>query len=166
MRINKSMSALLQGVQVENIAPNYAYPIWQKWDEAGRPYWGVAHFWHMDRHGISQDQDLSILEWDGNEVYLESRSEEDVQEMLKATIAILKAWKAILERDYSHVPFYLLASYCDNQEERERGEAAAFDASATFRFWAPRGQDAVVDLDNFDDWKEPAILMECNRSSV
>ena len=82
--------------------------------------------------------------------------------MLKATIAVLKAWKELLERNYSEVPFYILASYCDNREDLESGKASGFYGTTTFRFWAPRGQDAVVNLDSFDEWAEPAILIECN----
>lgn len=162
MRMNKSMAALLKDIDTGAIMPDDSYPIWEKKDKTGRPYWGVAHFWNIDRHGISQE-DLSRLEWDGNEESLETDSEVGVQEILKGTIAILKAWKEALERDYSDVPFCILASYCDNREELESGEDTDFYAITTFRFWAPRGQNTVVDLRDFEEWKEPAILIECNR---
>lgn len=163
VRINKSMAAFLKDIDIGIIKPDYSYPIWEKKDKAGRPYWGVSHFFNIDRHGISREEDLSILEWDGNEVNLETHSEAGVQDILKGTIAIIKAWKEVLESDYGNVPFYILASYCDNREELESGEASDFFAITTFRFWAPRGQDTATDLSDFEEWKEPAILIECNN---
>ena len=165
MRINKSMSLLLKDINIREISPIKHYPIWQKKDKNGRPYWGVGHFCSFDPHGNLEEQDLSQLEWDGNEVYKETEKQEELPLILMETIGIMKAWKETLEKDYSDVSFYIFASF-DNGDELVNREEFEFWASTTLRFWAPRNRNTVINLDNFDDWKQPAILIECNFPTV
>ena len=102
MRINKSMTALLEAKQVmpSAIAPVYHFPIWQKTDSAGRPYWGVGTFYSMDKCENLQERNLSQLEWDANELNYSTSSEERVADLLRDTIGVLKAWQEMLEREY------------------------------------------------------------------
>ena len=105
------------------------------------------------------------MEWDGNEVYKETEKQEELPGILTETIGIMKDWKETLEKDYSDVSFYIFASF-DNGDELVNREELEFWASTTLRFWAPRNRNTVINLDNFDDWKQPAILIECNFPTV
>ena len=164
MQMNQSMQKLLQDhaiADIKNIALDNAYPIWQKQDAAGRPYYGTSHFWGMDRTPVSAERDLSILEWDGNEVHLDTEKEEDIPRILTSAIGILKAWKAELEQKYPHTPFYLFASY-DNGDALVLDEGEAPTQCIFLRFWAYRGINTVIDFSDFDKWDAPAIIEQCN----
>lgn len=164
MQFNTNMRKLLQdhGLRdVEQIAPYSSYPIWQKHDVIGRPYWGVSHFWGIDRTPVSGETDLSILEWDGNEVYLSAQSKEDIPKILTTAIGILKAWKTELELKYPNIPFYLFASY-DNGDALILDEGEEPTQAVFLRFWAYRDINTVCDFSDFDTWNDPALVEQCN----
>lgn len=165
MQPNKAMKALLQQhkLDVDNIPVKNAYPIWEKQDTAGRPYWGVSEFWHLDQNGVSASQDLSQLEWDGNEVHLDACSEEQISEILRESIGIMKAWKRQLEREEPETPFLILASFDDGAELVNEEDYPNGSYSVTLRFWASRGSNTVVDLAYFEDWEEPVLLAVCGK---
>ena len=166
MRINKTMTALLEAKQVtpSAIAPVYHFPIWQKTDSAGRPYWGVSTFNSMDRSGDLEERNLSQVEWDANDLAYFTYSEERVGDLLRDTIGVLKAWREMLERDYPRTEFCIFASYDDGSAMIEDEDDYPIMRSTTFRFWATRGNNDVVCLDNFDQWEQPAILIVCNQA--
>ncbi len=92
MKLNLSMKALLEKYSINSIdciSQNNTYPIWHKTDTVGRTYWGVDSFCGMDKYPVGSEQDLSELEWDGNEVYLNAYSDEEVAHMLKKAIGLL-----------------------------------------------------------------------------
>lgn len=146
---------------IDEIPQNKAYLIWKKTDITGRAYWGVLPFCGLDDHPAHPNQDLSQLEWDGNEVYLDAQTEEAVPDMLRKAIGILAFWKNELETKYPDTPFYLFASY-DNGDMQILGEAESPVRSVTLRFWADRGGNPAVDLSAFDEWVQPAMMESCN----
>lgn len=160
MKLNKNMRSLLDEYAINSIdclPENSTYPVWHKTDAAGRSYWGVSSFWGLD----NSKEDLSQLEWDGNEVYLEAQSDEETTNILRQGIGITVFWKNELETKYPGVPFYIFASY-DNGDMMVLDEGELPTRSVTLRFWADRGSDAVINLDDFEDWKQPAIIEYCN----
>ena len=165
---NKSMKLLLQQhkIDVDDIPAMDAYPIWKKQDQAGRPYWGVSDFWHLDQNGVPASEDLSQLEWDGNEVHLDANAEDQIPGILKDAFGIIKAWMRQLEQEEPNTPFLILASYDDGEELVNKEDFPDGCYSITFRFWAPRGGNTVVDLSSFEDWEEPALLAVCGKCSL
>ena len=162
---NKAMKLLLQQhkVNVDDVPAQNTYPIWKKQDHAGRSYWGVSDFWHLDQNGVSASEDLSQLEWDGNEVTLDVNAENQIQGMLRASIGIIKAWILQLENEEPDIPFLMLASYDDGEELVNKEDFPDGFYSITFRFWAPRGENAIVNLASFEDWEQPSLLAACNK---
>ena len=63
---NKNAKTLFDESIVDEIRPIDRYPIWEKTDPYGRKYYGVANFCGVGGPA-SEDDDLSWLEWDGNE---------------------------------------------------------------------------------------------------
>ncbi len=165
IQINKAMKLVLRqyGVIYDNVPFKNKYPICKKYDQAGRPYWGVSDFWHLDQNGVSASEDLSQLEWDGNEVHLDAYCENHVSGILRESIGTIKAWKRQLEHEESDTPFLILASYDDGAELVNKEDFPDGSYSITFRFWAPRGGNTVVNLEFFDDWEQPALLVICNK---
>lgn len=165
MQINKTMAELLQANELEltEIAPVYHFPIWQKMDATGRPYWGAGHFHSMDRYGNLEERNLSQLEWDANELGFSTNSHERVADLLRDAIGIMMAWREMLVSGYPDTEFCILASYDDGQAMWEEDEEHGCEyLSVAFRFWATRGNHDVVNLENFDEWKQPAALIVCN----
>ena len=162
---NKAMKLLLQQhkINVDDVPAQNTYPIWKKQDQAGRPYWGVSDFWHLDQNGIPASADLSRLEWDGNEVNLDAYTKEQISGILKESIGIIKAWMLQLEKEEPDTPFLILASYDDGAELINKEDFPDGCYSITFRFWAPRGRDSVVNLTSFEDWEQPVVLAACNE---
>ena len=166
LQANKAMRALLaeQNIVIGEIPEKTDFPIWMKRDAAGRPYWGVSHFWNLDKDGVAADRDLSQLEWDGNEIYLDAYIAADIPNILRDMIGILKAWQRQMKRDWPDTPFCLLGSYDDGAELIKEDDSTERFFTVTFRFWAPRGKNNVVYLGAFDEWRQPALLGFCNDS--
>ena len=160
---NKAMKLLLQQqkIEIHDVPAINAYPIWKKQDQAGRPYWGVSDYWHLDQNGVPASEDLSQLEWDGNEVHLDSFAENQIPGILRESIGIIKAWIVQLEREEPNTRFRILASYDDGAELVNKEDYPDGFYSITLRFWAPRGRNTVVDLVHFEDWEQPALLAAC-----
>ena len=164
MRCNQTMKLLLKEQDIDPVlvAPVNQYPIWQKRDRVGRPYWGVSHFWSMDSAGVDGERKLAQLEWDGNEVYLDAHTSAEIPKILQNAIGILKSWKRTLEQDYPAIPFLMLATFDNGKELVNSGDYPEGFFSITFRFWAPRNDEPVLNLERFDDWEQPAIVVCCN----
>ena len=162
---NKAMKLLLQQykIGIDDVAVKNAHPIWKKQDHAGRPYWGVSDFWNLDQNRPTSSEDLSQLEWDGNEVTLDAYAEDQIPGILKDSIGIIKAWMLQLEHEEPNMPFLILASYDDGAELVNRENFSDRCCSITFRFWASRGGNTVVNLASFENWEQPALLVACNK---
>lgn len=164
MKENARMKTLLKKYHIEfkhDIPQNNAFPIWKKTDRAGRSYWGVSSFWGLDAHPICAERDLSQLEWDGNEVWLDAQSDEETKNILRQAIGIVTFWEHELETRYPETPFYIFVSY-DNGDMQIVDEGELPTRSVTLRFWADRGDNTVIDLEQFEDWEQPAIIVYCN----
>ena len=164
MKLNSAMKSLLEQYMIDDLhllLQNSSYPIWQKDDAIGRKYWGVSNFCGMDRTQIKSTQDLSQLEWDGNEIHLDAQTDEEVKLVLTKAVGILLYWESVLEYHYPETRFYIFASY-DNGDMMVLDEGELSTRSVTLRLWADRGTDTVIDLDSFDDWEQPAIVGYCN----
>lgn len=164
MHDNRAMKLLLaeHGVDPEMIDPADDYPIWQKQDLIGRPYWGVLHFWNLNQASIDAGRDLALLEWAGNEVNLDANTPAEIPEILRKAIGVMKAWKDTLQQAYEETPFILFASCDDGAELVHAEDHPDGFFSVTLRFWAPRNSKPVLDFEAFDDWAQPAILEFCN----
>ncbi len=162
---NRTMRRLLQQyrIHVNDVPAQNTYPIWKKQDQAGRPYWGVSDFWNLDQNGVSASEDLSRLEWNGNEVRLDVYAEDQIPGILIESIGIIKAWMLQLEHDEPDTQFLILACYDDGTELVNKEDFPDGCYSITFRFWATRGENTVVNLASFEDWEQPALLAACSK---
>ena len=166
MKLNNSMRALLAAhfVSVNDPIPeNSAYPIWCKTDATGRTYWGTSSFCGLDKQPLPLDTDLSQLEWDGNEVHLDARSNAEIVNILRQALGIVFFWRRQLETKYPQIPFCIFASY-DNGDMLILEEGELPTQSVALRFWADRGSESVMNFENFESWDQPAIIEYCNSA--
>lgn len=75
----------------------------------------------------------------------------------------LNETKLQLEHEEPDVPFLILTSYDDGAEQMNKADFPDGYCSVTFRFWAPRGENTVVNLASFEDWEQPARLAAYNK---
>lgn len=134
MILNESATVIFGAIPTEDAPPDNVYPIWQKTDAFGRTYYGVSDFWSLEQ-SISEDADLSWLEWDGNEIRIDTPRKENIAEIYLKAVGIIKSWRAQLKRNYPRERFVILASYDDGSELTE---ASDFSISFTIRFWKIR----------------------------
>ena len=168
MQANYAMASLLRdlGINVDSVCADNARSIWKKYDRTGRPYWGTFDFWNLDKGGVPEDQDLSSLEYDGNEIYLDAHSKTEIAGILKRGIGIMKAWKQHLEHNDPEIVFCLLATYDNGDMLMNKEDHPDGFFSLTLRFWAVRDGNTVVDLTSIDEWDQPALWDICHDCAV
>ena len=132
--LNESATVLFGAISTEEAPPDNEFPIWQKTDSFGRTYFGTSDFWYLDQ-SIPGDADLSWLEWDGNEILIDSPYKENIVEIYLKTVGIIKSWRVQLEQSYPNERFVILASFDDGSELTETSD---FSISFTLRFWKIR----------------------------
>lgn len=147
---NKNAKTLFDESIVDEIRPIDRYPIWEKTDPYGRKYYGVANFCGVGGPA-SEDDDLSWLEWDGNEIFISDPDSKDVDALFKETIGIMKSWHNQLQDRFPDEKFVILASFDDGSFMIEECEPMP---SFTLRFWKVReGQGLEEDC----DYEQPII---------
>ena len=134
MVLNNSAKLLFDPSLVDEIPTVDEYPIWKKTDPYGRTYYGVSNFWGMDSN-IEKDCDLSWLEWDGNEVNVDSSNSDDILMLFRKTVGIMKSWHDQLIKDFPSEHFVIFASFDDGSELDEESDPLI---GFTLRFWKIR----------------------------
>ena len=160
--MHQSMKDLLNAHKIhdfDQIPPNKAYPIWEKTDPHGRKYWGVSNFCGKDRD-IAPDQDLSMLEWDGNELYFDAQIVQEIPRILKQAIGLFRAWNNQIQQTYPNTTFHLFAYYCDGRALLDEGEIPI--PSITLRLWAEHIPASTVIDPDVDIWEQPVMHAICN----
>lgn len=168
MRANRSMALLLRehSVDPDAVRADNAYPIRKKRSRSGRPYWVVSHFWNLHKSGASAEEDLSRMEWDGNDVYLDAHSKAEITGILNKGVAVMNAWRRQLERRFPETAFCILAAFDNGDMLENKEDFPDGSYSLILRFWAVRSGSAVVDLTCFDEWDQPALLDICNEHAI
>lgn len=89
MILNMSAQKKFDCSIIDSIPLIQKYPIWKKKDPFGREYYGVSNFWGMDAN-IKEDSDLSWLEWDGNEINIDSKVGNEIMPLFRETVGIFR----------------------------------------------------------------------------
>lgn len=134
MILNESAKQIFDSSLIDEIPPVDEYPIWKKTDPYGRTYYGVSNFCGVDSN-IEKDSDLSLLEWDGNEVNVDSSNRDDSLMLFQKTVGIMKSWNAQLTTNYPNERFVIFASFDDGSELIEDSDPYI---GFTLRFWKIR----------------------------
>lgn len=167
MHMSESMKELLDYYSITDLekvsripARARRYHIRKEYKAAdGQPYWTVLDFCGMNACNVSADRQLGWLEWDGNEVYLNTVDAAEIPTLLKRAAGIMKYWKKQLERDYPETPFVIFASYGDNLEFIEDGDDEEYYVN--MRFFALRNSDTLLDFDGMENNAQPLMWYCC-----
>ncbi|WP_029230762.1 hypothetical protein [Butyrivibrio sp. VCB2006] len=138
---------------IDDIAPLDEYPIWSKKDAWGHSYYGVSNFYGIEGPDY-EDSDLSQLEWDGNEVYLNAPDSNEEMTLFRKAIGIMKSWHKQMLEQYPEERFVILASFDDGVDPEDGCE---YGPSFTLRFWKVREGQWLGKYDEFVDCEQPVI---------
>ena len=130
MVYNLLMKKLILDIDINCLLFKYSNPIWNKFTEYNKPYWGCDDFCGIKP--LSKDMspiDLTDLEHEGNDINIINDSQK-INPLLKDGLRILKAWKQTLETEYATTPFDICLSICMGDEDVK--------PSLNLRFWAVR----------------------------
>ena len=153
MVFNNQAKENFSEINISYIKANDNYPIWEKYDDFGRSYYGVSHFWHVDPN-VSSDTDLSWAEWDGNEVNISFENIDLLEQKYIEAIGIIKSWKIQLSK-FTGSKFRICLSYDNGDLMDEEDRVYSF----TLRFWKKRdNSELITEIDNFD---QPVIIDYC-----
>ena len=154
MILNMSAQKKFDCSIIDSIPLIQKYPIWKKKDPFGREYYGVSNFWGMDAN-IKEDSDLSWMEWDGNEINIDSKVGNEIMPLFRETVGIMKSWQEQLQDYYPNDRFVILASFDDGNHMKEDEAYQTF----TLRFWKTRaGQGPEDDT----EYNEPVLKLIVN----
>ena len=146
IQFNSRAYDIFGSFQIEDIAPDKGYPIWKKRDSFGRDYYGVANFCGLGEPK-KEDEDLSWLEWEGNEVFISDNGNGNPELLFKHSIGIIKDWIKQIQENYPDDRFAIIASFDDGSALIEECEV---QQSFTLRLWKIRdgqGPDIKADYD-------------------
>ena len=153
MVFNNKAKEIFPEINISDIKANDKYRIREKYNNSGRAYYGVSHFWYADPD-VSSDTELSRAEWDGNEMCISFDNIDLFEQKYIEAIKIIKSWKIQLKK-FTGSNFRICLSYDngDMMDEEDR------EYSFTFRFWKKRDDsELITDIDNFD---QPVIIDYC-----
>lgn len=91
MECNFLMNQLLTRVYRKGIEPFCTCRIWEKATLDGDAFWGIGDFCGLDTEHVTQyGKDLTVLEWQGNELFFSDMEQELLEEKIVAAYLALK----------------------------------------------------------------------------
>ena len=158
MIANTIMNNMLSEILMSDIYPINHYPIWEKKSSSGFLYWGSGHFWGVDKQLIGANDDLTDLEWNGNEIRIDDIH--DVLILVKQGLGIIFAWKIQMEQEYPKTAFDILLSVDEGDKE--------ISPSVTLRFWAVRNGEHYVQpsTETLEGFCQPVLIEQVNVKSI
>lgn len=154
MILNSLMKNILKCVEYDKIPSCAEYPIRQNTSYNGEPFWSVGDFCGLLDAGIKGQYELTELEWNGNEIYINHSS--NILELVTYSLGILKDWKAQMEIYYGEVPVDIILSVDYGDED--------IPPSVTLRFWAIRNQIHYVNptATELEKFCQPVLMEQVN----
>ena len=153
MVFNNQAKEIFPEINISDIKANDKYRIWEKYNNFGRAYYGVSHFWHADPD-VSSDAELSRAEWDGNEINISFENIDLFEQKYIEVIKIIKSWEIQLKK-FTGSKFRICLSY-DNGDMMDEDDR---EYSFTFRFWKKRDDsELITEIDNYN---LPVIIDYC-----
>lgn len=154
MLFNDMAKVLFEKINLDNLTANDNYLIWERTDKFGRAYYGVSHFYTLE-NDISIDEELSWLEWDGNEVCISFSEFELLESKYREAISILNSWKAQLKK-FSDSKFCIILSFDNGYLMDDEDRIFSF----MLRFWKERSESELIT--DINDFNQPIIIEYCN----
>lgn len=154
MIVNVAMENILADISLDDVHVISDYPIWEKKTLTGLPYWGTGDFCVIDEQPISENRDLTALEWDENEIYISGMN--NILELVKQGLGIILVWKTQMKQEHSETSFDILLSVDEGEND--------VSPSVTLRFWAIRNGIHYVEpaAEILQKFSQPVLMEQVN----
>lgn len=149
MIINKKMKSIIDYITLENISATECYQIEEEKNINGNPFWCVKDAFCVKKENVKKSGDeLTDLEWNGNEIYVSSS--DDLIELLEEALGIMKQWEYQMRTEYKDICFEIVISIDEGDED--------ITPSATIRFYAVREDYHVVNWEQINEYINPVLI--------
>lgn len=144
---NEKMKGLLSDIDLSNIELKNYYSVFERVSSNNEKYWVISNESDCSMCSIvSKEINLTNFEWDNNEIYI--ANSRDIKQVLSLSLKMFMSLKKILEENYPYQVFDLILSLSESLP------------SANIRFYAVRNGFRLIDIENIENYKPEAILIE------
>lgn len=146
---NKKMKELLSDIDLSNIELKNYYSVFERVNSNNEKYWVISNESDCSMCcAVSKEINLTNFEWDNNEIYI--ANSRDIKQVLNLSLKMFMSLKKILEENYPYQVFDLILSISDSNTL----------PSANIRFYAVRDGFRIIDIENIENYKSDAVLIE------
>ncbi|WP_256097285.1 hypothetical protein [Brachyspira hampsonii] len=151
MITNAKMKELISDIDLSNIELKNYYSIFERENYQNEKYWVISNEADCTMCKAPANIDnLSNFEWDNNEIYIANSL--DIKQVLTLSLKMFMSLKKILEENYYYQVFDLILSVSEMKDD--------IAPNANIRFYAVRDNFRIIDLENIDNYKSEAFLIE------
>ncbi|MEI0518980.1 hypothetical protein [Brachyspira murdochii] len=144
---NEKMKGLLSDIDLSNIELKNYYSVFERVSSNNEKYWVISNESDCSMCSVvSKEINLTNFEWDNNEIYI--ANSRDIKQVLSLSLKMFMSLKKILEENYPYQVFDLILSLSESLP------------SANIRFYAVRNGFRLIDIENIENYKPEAILIE------
>ncbi|OEJ13204.1 hypothetical protein BFL38_01135 [Brachyspira hampsonii] len=145
------MKELISDIDLSNIELKNYYSIFERENYQNEKYWVISNEADCTMCKAPANIDnLSNFEWDNNEIYIANSL--DIKQVLTLSLKMFMSLKKILEENYYYQVFDLILSVSEMKDD--------IAPNANIRFYAVRDNFRIIDLENIDNYKSEAFLIE------
>ena len=149
MITNAKMKKLISGIDLSNIELKSYYSVFERENSNNEKYWVISNESDCSMCcAVSKEINLTNFEWDNNEIYI--ANSRDIKQVLNLSLKMFMSLKKILEENYPYQVFDLILSISDSNTL----------PSANIRFYAVRDGFRIIDIENIENYKSDAVLIE------
>nr|WP_026364454.1 hypothetical protein [Brachyspira innocens] len=146
---NKKMKELLSDIDLSNIELKNYYSVFERVNSNNEKYWVISNESDCSMCCVvSKEINLTNFEWDNNEIYI--ANSRDIKQVLNLSLKMFMSLKKILEENYPYQVFDLILSISENNTL----------PSANIKFYALRDGFRIIDIENIENYKSDAVLIE------
>ncbi|MEI0486562.1 hypothetical protein [Brachyspira intermedia] len=145
------MKELLSDIDLSSIEIKNYYSIFERENSENEKYWVISNETDCTLCSTSfVGKNLTDFEWENNEIYISNSL--NVKEVINLALKMFMSLKRILEENYPYQKFDLILSLSKKEDD--------IPPNANIRFYAVRDNFRMVDLENIEDNKSEAVLIE------
>ena len=149
MITNAKMKKLISGIDLSNIELKNYYSVFERENSNNEKYWVISNESDCSMCcAVSKEINLTNFEWDNNEIYI--ANSRDIKQVLNLSLKMFMSLKKILEENYPYQVFDLILSISVSNTL----------PSANIKFYAVRDGFRIIDIENIENYKSDAVLIE------
>ncbi|MEI0508661.1 hypothetical protein [Brachyspira intermedia] len=145
------MKELLSDIDLSSIEIKNYYSIFERENSENEKYWVISNETDCTLCSTSSvGTNLTDFEWKNNEIYISNSL--NVKEVLNLALKMFMSLKNILKENYSYQIFDLILTLSEGGNEAP--------PNANIRFYAVRDNFRMIDIENIENYKYEAVLIE------